>query len=126
MRTRIILFSVISLVLLTLTSCDKEVKTAKVEVNVTQGGSSKSGVTVYMFNSLQGPDTEFFKPFFADKQSVTESNGLAVFELQEVYDLEVIDTQTTLYFAVFDGETVLGKSAVTIKAGETKSIDIKL
>ena len=79
-----------------------------------------------MFKSEHGPNTEFFKPFFADKQSITESNGVATFELQEVYDLEVIDTQTTLYFAVFNGDRILGQSALTIKAGETKNIEIKL
>ncbi len=126
MRKKIILLSVISILLLTLNSCEKESKTAKVEVKVSQDGSNKPEVTVYMFNSLHGPDTNFFTPFFADKQSITESNGVATFELQEVYDLEVIDNQTTLYFAVFSGEKVLGKSALTIKAGETKTIEIKL
>ncbi len=126
MRKKIILLSIISIALLTLNSCEKESKTANVEVKVTQNGSNKSEVTVYMFNSDHGPDTNFFTPFFADKQSISGSNGVATFELQEVFDLEVIDTQTTLYFAVFSGEKVLGKSALTIKAGETKTIEIKL
>lgn len=126
MSKRIIFLSFITVLLLTLNSCEKRSRTAKVEVNVTQNGSNKSEVTVYMFSSNNGPDTNFFKPFFAHKQSITGGNGIATFELQEVYDLEVVDTQTTLYFGVFKGEEILGKSAVTIKAGETKTIEIKL
>ena len=106
MNKKIFLISIISIALLTLNSCEKESKTAIANVNVTQFGLNKSGVTVYMFKSENGPNTEFFKPFFADKQSITESNGVATFELQEVYDLEVIDTQTTLYFAVFNGDRI--------------------
>ena len=126
MKKTFFLFSVILILGLTLNSCEKQSKTATVEVKVTQNGTVKSGTTVYMFSSQKGPSTSFFSSFFADKQVVTGSDGVATFELQEVYDLEVIDTQTTLYFGVFNGETVLGQSAVTIKTRETKTIEIKL
>ena len=49
------------------------------------------------------------------------------FELGDM-DLEIIDSQTTLYFATFkDGtEIMTGQTAVTIKKGETKQATIRL
>ncbi len=95
-----------------------------VKIKVTKAGKVASGVTVCLFDSDSGPGTPFFTPFSAKKKVVTESNGIASFNLQEVYDLNVIDKQTTFYFGVFEGKdtdpVVLGKTAVTIKKGDTK------
>lgn len=95
---------------------------AKITVNENQ--KAKSGVTVHMFDSNSGPNTEFFTSFFSKKKVITESDGIATFNLLDTFDLEVIDTQTTLYFAVFDGDEILGQTALTIEKGETKSTSI--
>ncbi len=109
--------------LLVFPACKKKVKTfAKVRVE-NAFGKSQSGVTVYMFDDDSGPGTTFFSPFYAHKKVVTESDGVATFDLQDVEDLDVVDTQTTLYFAVQRGSKLYHKG-VTIRSGETKSLTI--
>lgn len=126
MKKGLLVISLITIICLMFTACDKDEWSATAKVQVTQNGLAKSGETVYMFKSSNGPNANFYKPFFADNQSVTKSDGVATFELQEVYYLELIDEQTTLYFGVFDGEAVLGQTALTIKKGETKTVNIAL
>lgn len=126
-----ILFLFVSLAVISFTSCDsddteKETTVSIANVKVTENGEAKPGVTVYMFNSKKGPSTGFFTPLHSDKKVVTETNGVASFNLQEVYDLNIIDSQTTLYFGVFNGEALLGNTAITIKKGEAKTVNIKL
>ena len=116
-----------TVLLMTITSCDKEdAETgATAEVKVMESGTIKTGVTVHMFSEQTGPSTTFFEPFFAKKTVITESDGIATFILQDIIDLEAIDNQTTLYFAVFnDDEEELGRTAMTIEKGETKSATI--
>ncbi len=109
-----------------LNSCsdDDNISSTMVKIKVTKMGKVASGVTVCLFDSHSGPGSSFFTPFHAKKKVVTESNGVASFDLQEVHDLNIIDKQTTFYFGVFKGEDtnpqILGKTAVTIKKGETK------
>ena len=112
--------------LLVLNSCDKE-GSAVVKVKVTTATLiplPRSGVTVHMFGSRKGPSTLFFMPFHSDKDVVTESDGVATFELRKT-DL---NGQTTFYFGVFQGSNTsrnyLGMASVTIKKGETKEISI--
>ena len=106
---------------------DSNSSVSEAEIQVLEDGSAKSGVTVHMFNSNQGPNTNFFQPSFSNKTVITESDGVAVFKLQETFDLEVIDEQTTLYFGVFDENDVpLGNTAITIEKGRTKTSTINL
>lgn len=126
---RIVLMTVLTLSFaIALVSCKKdkedEVRTYA-KITVKKNGVNKAGVPVYMFSDDQGPATNFFEPFFSDRTVVTESNGVATFELREVFDLEVVDPQTTLYFGIFDGnDNALGSAALTVKKGETKSATI--
>jgi len=110
------------------TSCSKDSKIdAHANIKVTEFGTSKSGVSVYMFSDSKGPNTAFFTPFHSDKVVVTEANGVAKFDLQKTFDLNNIDTQTTLYFGVFDNDdNVLGNTAITISKGETKTATISI
>jgi hypothetical protein len=106
-------------------SCKKDKVSAYAKITVKENGLIKAGTPVYLFSSNKGPTTDFFKPFFASKTVITESNGIATFDLQKVYDLEVSKTQTTLYFGVFSAsDSVLGTAAITIREGETKSATI--
>lgn len=124
---RKIFLVLLSILMIGLCSCKKEKSISIVKVHVLESGHSKSGITVCMFESNKGASTSFFTPFHSDKKVVTESDGIATFELQEVHDLEVIDNQTTLYFGVFNNtDLLLGKGSTTIKKGETKSITINL
>ena len=123
------IYLIISLFLLSLTSCsdddDSNSVSSKAEITVNENGNPKSGITVYMFDSNQGPNTDFFEPFFSNKTVITESDGKATFNLQETFDLNEIDTQTTLYFGVFDeNDLPLGDTAITIEKGETRSATI--
>ena len=126
MKNFIRIFFISTIFTLGLNSCEKESDKATVKVKVTQNGQPQSGITVYMFSKNQSPDTDFFTPFYARRQSITENDGIATFELQDTFDLEIINEQTTLYFGVFDGDKLLGRSALTIKKGETKTVDINL
>ena len=57
----------------------------------------------------------------------TNKEGIAIFELGRL-DLEVIDSQSTFYFATFaeDEKTIIGSTAVTIKSGDKKDVEIYL
>ncbi len=107
-------------------SCDKEEDIdTYVKITVNESGQIESGVSVHMFDENKGPGTSFFTPFHSDKTVVTESNGVATFNLQDTYDLDVSDSQTTLYFGVFDtNNNVLGSTAITIEKGQTKTATI--
>jgi hypothetical protein len=107
-------------------SCEneEEVSTASnVQITVKDlTGNSISNKTVYMFSD---PTTETFgsDPIFAKKTSVTNENGIASFELQEVIDLDSVDSQTTLYFTVLtkvstSNYTVNGTIGLTVKKGD--------
>lgn len=101
---------------------------ATVEITVNKAGKPVVAETVYQFSSQLYNQPSFIQPIHAKKQAVTNENGVATFELQATFDLEIIDEQTTLYYVVFaeDKETVAGKTAVTIKKGETKQATINL
>lgn len=112
---------------LIITSCskDEEAVVTFAKITVKENGQNKSGVSVYMFDENKGPNTNFFEPLFADKTVITESDGIATFNLQETFDLDIIDDQTTLYFGIFDNDdNDLGDAAITIQKGETKSVTI--
>lgn len=128
MKKLLILF-LCSTLSISLNSCSEEDdgetnEETYVEITVTENQENKSGITVYMFDANSGPDSEFFTSFFSRKTVITESNGVATFNLLDVFDLDILDTQTTLYFAVFDGDEILGQTALTIEKGETKSSTI--
>lgn len=124
MKKFTLLFLTLSLGFIT-TSCDKDNENqinATVNIKVVENGAPKSGVTVCMFPDNMGPETDFFKPLHAKKKVISQNNGIATFELKEIFDLEIINNQTTLYFAVFNNNNqILGQTATTIKKDETKS-----
>ena len=104
-------------------SCDKDddIDTFA-KITVKESGQSQATIPVYLFGDHKGPNTSFFTPFHSDKTVVTESDGVATFNLQDVYDLDVINSQTTLYFGVFDNnDNILDHTAITIEKGQTKT-----
>lgn len=106
-------------------ACKKDKGDAFVNVSVKESSVAQTGVTVCMFSDRKGPSTVFFTPIHSDKKVITESSGVAKFNLEDTFDLDVIDSQTTLYFGVFGtNDIVLGSSAVTIEKGQTKSVTI--
>lgn len=109
-------------------SCEKDEDNVSsyAEIKILENGERQSGVTVYMFSENKDPNSNLFQPHAADKSVVTESDGVAKFDLQETFDLDIIDTQTTLYFGVFDqDDNTLGYTGLTIKKNETKSATIE-
>ena len=123
MKKKLLFLLLISLIF---TACDKDEMNTFVKVTVKESSNLQSGVSVYMFSDKKGPNTPFFIPFYSDKTVITETNGIATFNLQETFDLDIIDSQTTLYFGVFgSNDQVKGSSAVTIEKGQTKTIVIE-
>lgn len=123
-----IMIALIALVgVLSFASCSKDKATATVEITVTKSSKAIAGETVYQFSSQTWTQDESFrKPLHARRSSVTNENGVAVFELKEAFDLDIINDQTTLYYATFGEKDVLtGKTAVTVKKGETKKATIQ-
>jgi hypothetical protein len=120
---------ILTLLLVTFSSCSEDDETEKsgatVEITVKYKGQIQTGYPVNMFDEQTGPSTSFFTEFHSKKTVVTNDNGIAIFKLQDVYDLNVIDNQTTLYFAVFSDEGDAYK-AMTIEKGETKSATITI
>lgn len=129
-KIKITAVSLLVLFFVVFTSCSKDddlsgKSGATVEVLVKYKGVKQTNFPVNMFSNSKGPSTSFFTKFHADKTVMTNNSGIAIFKLQDVYDLDIIDNQTTLYFAVFakEGNAYRG---VTIEKGETKSITINL
>lgn len=117
--------------MLTMSSCQGQGANkggATAEITVMKAGKTVAAETVYQFSATKYNQPSFVQPIHADKQAVTDENGVATFELRETFDLEIIDEQTTLYYVVFaeDKKTVAGKTAVTIKKGQTKKATINL
>lgn len=133
MKTKLLSIILASFTLFSVVSCRKDgdgisintKTTSQVNVKVLKNGRPSNGTTVYLFDAKRGPHSSFFTPFHSFKSVVTE-NGIAPFEFKKI-DLNVIDSQTTFYFAVFDeNEELLAYQGVTIKKGETKTITINL
>jgi hypothetical protein len=122
-----LVFAILSVLFLgTFSSCnkDEDINTFA-KVMVKESGQPQTAVSVYMFRDNKGPNTPFFTPFNSDRTVVTESDGVATFNLQDTFDLEIIDSQTTLYFGIFDlNDNVLDYTAITIEKGQTKSATI--
>ncbi|MCQ2323961.1 MAG: hypothetical protein MJZ53_03820 [Paludibacteraceae bacterium] len=106
------------------TACKSSTKSTTVEVTVLKNGQAVANETVYQFTTSLWNQEAFKDPFYAKRQAVTNDNGVAVFELQSVQDLEVIDNQTTLYYATFNGKTLTGYAGVTVKEGDNKQVTI--
>lgn len=122
-----LLFLVLSTMLFT--SCDNDDDNigATAEITVFENGTPQSGVTVHMFRSNQGPNSNFFRPFYSNRSVVTDSDGKAVFLLRETFDLEIVNPQTTIYFGVFGpNDQALGHTGVTVQIGENVSANINL
>ncbi|MCR5248193.1 MAG: hypothetical protein K6E14_10475 [Paludibacteraceae bacterium] len=114
------------------TSCsDDDAKTddAKTIVTISVNSNEQpfAGITVYMFKSniVDSYGLNRLRPMYARKSVVADANGIAVFELDD-FDLNLKDSQATLYFVTFTKNTVTGKEeslnyvGITIKEGETK------
>lgn len=111
---------------LSFTSCEGNGGKTTVEIQVIKSNMPQSGMSVCMFDETKWK-MDFRTPLFANKTVITDASGVATFEIGEM-DLVIIDSQTTLYFATFkdDTEVIAGKTAVTIKQGETKQATIRL
>lgn len=101
---------------------------ANVTVKVTNAlGIVQSGKTVYMYKDT--PVTEATVPGDAKKMAITDDNGIAKFSLN-LTELNVLESQTNLYFAVFytlgDKTAVAGTEGITIKRNESKELEIKI
>lgn len=124
---KILFLSLVAILSVLMTGCSRdndsnEKPETQVNVKVIKDGVAINGITVYMFDS-ERPAT--FKPLFSKKSAITES-GVAIFKLQEVFDLNIIDKQTTIYFAVFQDEKLIGRTGVTIEKEQTKTATITL
>ena len=121
-----LLFAALALVALLFTGCLKSTKaTVTVTVEDVNEKVVGSDVMVYMFkkSAWNGGDC---KPSDASKEIPTEDDGVAIFELS-LANLEFIDNQTTLYFAVFNKkDNVIGSKSKVIKSGDNVRITIKL
>jgi len=104
------------------TSCTDTVATkTTIEISVKDATGNKSNWTVYQISdtkfNLYGADT-----FFRDQQSVTDSNGLATFQIDDI-DF-VTGGQRTYYFFVQYSIAGISKSkniGITLSKGNKKS-----
>lgn len=77
-----------------------------------------------MYNTQIDNTLGFDDPFFADKQAVTDNEGIATFGIDE--PAFGVDDRATFYFAVYDNKEVSGQIGATVSKGETKTVFIKL
>lgn len=114
---------------LTFTSCSDDDSApflgAKVNVEVSNFIGTIEGITVYMYEDAE--ITSSTKPEDSDKQVVTNADGIAVFDLNFT-ELNIIESQTTLYFAIFftvgDQSYVRGSTGITVKRNDVKDVEI--
>ncbi|WP_343330421.1 hypothetical protein [Polaribacter staleyi] len=124
MKIKFYFIAVIAMIF-SFSNCENDEDTISSIVQITVNdvsGNSISNETVYMFSQ---PTTETFgsNPIHAKQSSVTDESGIATFELQEVIDLDPINSQSTLYFTVLEktsstNYSVKGTIGVTIKKGD--------
>lgn len=128
-----LVFSLAAIFLLGFTSCNKDdddapLLGAKIFVTVENAlGSPEAGKTVYLFKDEEiTNDTPIAD---AKKQVITNEDGIAEFSLN-LTELNIFESQTSLYFGVFytvaDKNYVAGSTAITVKRGDSKKLDIKI
>lgn len=122
-----LIFAALALVMTMFCSCGLTATKATVSVTVkNQLNIPQPGVIVYMYDADEWVALDLLLPSAASKEVVTDKDGIADFNLSTL-DLDVIDSQTTVYFAVFDDlGDVRGYTAVTVKKGDNARAEIKL
>ncbi len=129
-----LIFSLLLAVVFGFSSCsdddDDDAPFLGAKVNVTVKnllGNLQKGETVYLYKDSE--PTQSTTPGDAKKQVVTNENGVAEFSLN-LTELNILESQTTLYFAVFykvGDETLLkGSEGVTVKRGDAKNVTIDI
>lgn len=124
-----LIFSLLIVALFAFNSCNNDTPILGADVKVTVKnllGIEKESITVYMFEHEVNSDT---KKEDAKKQVVTNKEGVADFNLN-LTELNIVESQTTLYFAVFytiGGEDkVAGSKGITVKRNESYNVDIDI
>jgi len=117
----------VTTLLLAFSACSKNPFGAKVEVKVVNLlNQSIKGKTVYLFKD---EITNNSKPGDAIKQVVTDENGIASFHLIFT-ELNIFESQTSLYFGVFytlvEANILAGTTAITVQRGDEKRLEIKI
>lgn len=130
---KILFFSLLCVAIVVMfSSCkdndDPDFLGAKVKVKVENIlDMPKEGTTVYLYKDKAV--TQETLPGDAKKMAVTNAEGIATFDL-DLTELNVLESKTTLYFAVFysdDGTTmVAGSTGVILKRNETKEVNIEI
>ena len=122
-----LIFAALALVMTMFCSCGLTATKATVNVTVkNQLGIKQPNVAVYMYDADEWTALDLLLPSSASKMVVTNEVGIAHFNLSTL-DLDVIDTQTTVHFAVFDDlGNVRGHVPVTVKKGDNKRVELKL
>lgn len=121
-----LIFAALALVVFMFSSCALTATKATVSVKVTKQNVAQPNVVVYMYDADEWAALDLLLPSAASKQVVTDEEGIADFNLNAM-DLEIIDSQTTVYFAVFDDlGNVRGYVPVTVKKGDNKRVELKL
>lgn len=124
------LFLLLTAVLtLSLTGC-KLFSDRKATVKVTvldRWGAKVSGEEVFMFTAVTWDDTEKRQAKNCLRSEFTESDGIAVFELNTI-EMNWVSDRTTLHFATFNsqGTNETGHAGVTIEKNETKEVTIRM
>lgn len=128
-----ILFSLLVACVLGFTSCsddDDDAPFLGAKVNVTVKnllGIPQKGTTVYMYKDDK--PTSSTRPGDAKKEVVANDEGLAGFSLN-LTELNILESQTTLYFAAFytigDSTYLAGTEGITVKRDDTKNITLTI
>lgn len=129
---KVLILSLLFSFVLGFTACndDDDVPNGGARVKVTAkdyDGDKQEGVTVYMY--IDEPITIYTSKDDADRSEVTNKHGEATFTLDS-RELDLLDTETELYFAVFyrsGGEDMVeGTTAVRVERDDDKSIELKV
>ncbi|MDR2010592.1 MAG: hypothetical protein LBQ22_08940 [Bacteroidales bacterium] len=131
MKNLLLITTIIALLSI-LSSCNKndDAPTLGADVKVTvvnSLGEVQDGVTVYMYKDQEV--TNSTKISDAKKQVITDSNGVADFYLSFT-ELNILESQTSLYFAVFYSlgteNRVAGSVGVTVKRDDVKNLTLEI
>lgn len=105
------------------TSCDDrdDMGTARIHITVKDHDAILKGETVYMFTSKYSPNSQSFRPSYAEAQAESDDYG------EVTFDVDFRGEEEMFYFAVFDRyDRYIEYVAVTVVDSDVKSVVLNL
>ena len=129
MKSKLIMLLVMTLMIVSCSKDEEEKQTTKATITVKDAsGDAVNGMSVYAYTentwTTIGDD-----PFFADKTVSTDSNGKAVFIIDDFHMIFAVDTQENIHFSAhynLGGVDKIKTTSITFSEEDQKSATLNL